>query len=119
MPQVVDARFPGSSDRCPTQLSAQHAEGVVGGAVTDPVAAVIYVDTLAGVGFSPTEYVDITATIDLKLAALSAHTSQLTFLLDHDGVDVVEQTRVVNAAHRTSGRGRGSRPPATRSIRSR
>lgn len=63
----------------------------------DVVAAVIYMDTLAGVDFSPTEYVDITATIDLKLAALSAHTSQLTFLLDHDGVDVVEQTRVVSA----------------------
>lgn len=56
-----------------------------------------YMDTLAGVGFLPAEYVDVTMTIDVKLDALRCHRSQLDFLLDHDGVDVVEQTRVVNA----------------------
>jgi LmbE family N-acetylglucosaminyl deacetylase len=63
----------------------------------DVVAAVFYIDTLAGVGFSPTEYVDITADIDTKLDALRCHRSQLEWLRDHDGVDVVEQARVVSA----------------------
>lgn len=63
----------------------------------DVVAAVYYMDTLAGVGFLPTEYVDITETIDTKLDALRAHRSQLEWLRDHDGVDVVEQTRIASA----------------------
>jgi N-acetylglucosamine malate deacetylase 1 len=58
------------------------------------VPAVFYIDTLAGVGFTPTEYVDISADIDTKLAALSCHASQLDWLRDHDGVDIIEQTRV-------------------------
>ena len=60
----------------------------------DLVPAVYYIDTLAGVGFTPTEYVDISADVDTKLAALRCHASQLDWLRDHDGVDVVEQTRV-------------------------
>lgn len=63
----------------------------------DTVAAVYYMDTLAGVGFLPTEYVDVTMSIDVKLDALRCHRSQLDWLLDHDGVDVVEQTRIVSA----------------------
>jgi N-acetylglucosamine malate deacetylase 1 len=61
------------------------------------VPAVSYTDTLAGVGFVPSEYVDISADLDTKLAALRAHQSQLTWRRDHDGVDVVERTRVVSA----------------------
>lgn len=63
----------------------------------DLVPAVFYMDTLAGIRFSPTEYVDITSTIDAKLAALGVHRSQLEWLRDHDGVDVIEQTRIVSA----------------------
>jgi LmbE family N-acetylglucosaminyl deacetylase len=61
------------------------------------VAAVYYMDTLAGVGFVPTEYVDVTADLETKLTALRCHRSQLDWLRDHDGVDVVEQARVVSA----------------------
>lgn len=61
------------------------------------VPALYYMDTLAGLGFSPTEYVDISEFIDLKLAALSKHASQVVWLRDHDGVDVLEQTRVMSA----------------------
>jgi len=61
------------------------------------VPAVFYMDTLAGISFSPTEYVDISATLDAKLSALAAHRSQLDWLRDHDGVDVLEQTRIVSA----------------------
>jgi LmbE family N-acetylglucosaminyl deacetylase len=61
------------------------------------VPAVYYIDTLAGVGFTPTEYVDISADLETKLAALRCHRSQLDWLRDHDNVDVVEQARVVSA----------------------
>jgi LmbE family N-acetylglucosaminyl deacetylase len=65
--------------------------------VHSTVPAVYYMDTLAGLGFLPTEYVDIGDVIDTKLASLSAHASQVDWLKDHDGVDVVEQTRIVSA----------------------
>lgn len=61
------------------------------------VAPVIFMDTLAGVAFQPTEYVDITEDVDRKLEALRCHKSQLQWLLDHDGVDIIEQTRTVAA----------------------
>jgi hypothetical protein len=54
-------------------------------------------DTLAGVGFEPTEYVDISADLETKLSALRSHQTQLTWLRDHDGVDIVERTRIVSA----------------------
>ncbi len=61
------------------------------------VPALYYMDTLAGLGFHPTEYVDISEVIELKLAALGQHASQLDWLRDHDGVDIVEQTQIVSA----------------------
>ena len=57
------------------------------------VTPIYYMDTVMGLGFQPTEYVDVTATIETKVAMLEAHESQLTWLRDHDGVDVVEQMR--------------------------
>jgi N-acetylglucosamine malate deacetylase 1 len=35
----------------------------------------------------------VTSTIETKVAMLEAHESQLTWLRDHDGIDVVEQMR--------------------------
>ncbi len=60
------------------------------------VTPIYYMDTLMGLGFQPTEYVDVSAVIDTKTAMLEAHQSQLTWLRDHDGVDVVEQMRTVS-----------------------
>lgn len=57
------------------------------------VTPIYYMDTVMGVGFLPTEYVDVSATIETKVAMLEAHESQLTWLRDHDGIDVVEQMR--------------------------
>jgi LmbE family N-acetylglucosaminyl deacetylase len=57
------------------------------------VAPIYFMDTVMGLGFEPTEYVDVTSTIDTKSAMLEAHDSQLTWLRDHDGIDVVEQMR--------------------------
>jgi len=59
----------------------------------DVVAPIYYMDTLMGIGFQPTEYVDVSAVIDTKVAMLEAHASQVTWLRDHDGVDIVEQMR--------------------------
>lgn len=58
------------------------------------VAPIVYLDTVFGLGFTPTEYVDVTAVMDVKVAMLEAHRSQLAWLREHDGIDVVEQMRV-------------------------
>jgi LmbE family N-acetylglucosaminyl deacetylase len=57
------------------------------------VTPIYYMDTVMGLGFQPTEYVDVSAVIDTKSAMLEAHQSQLVWLRDHDGVDIVEQMR--------------------------
>jgi LmbE family N-acetylglucosaminyl deacetylase len=54
-----------------------------------------YMDTVAGLGFQPTEYVDVSDVIETKVEMLEAHATQLTWLRDHDGVDVVEQMKAV------------------------
>ena len=48
---------------------------------------IYYMDTLAGVNFVPTEYVDISDYIDLKLKMLCCHESQVVWMKDHDGID--------------------------------
>ncbi len=63
-------------------------------APTGAVAPLFFMDTLGGVGFIPTDYVDITDVHDQKLAAVACHTSQLAWLLDHDGVDTLGNTRI-------------------------
>jgi LmbE family N-acetylglucosaminyl deacetylase len=59
------------------------------------VPPVYYMDTLAGKGFHPTEYVDISQTMATKRDMLACHNSQLTWLNDHDDIDVMEFMEVV------------------------
>ena len=59
----------------------------------DRVTPIYYMETVMGIGFSPTEFVDVSSTIETKVAMLEAHASQLEWLRDHDGVDIVEQMR--------------------------
>jgi LmbE family N-acetylglucosaminyl deacetylase len=59
----------------------------------DLVAPIYYMDTLMGIGFQPAEYVDVSGVIETKVAMLEAHASQLTWLRDHDQVDIVEQMK--------------------------
>ena len=59
------------------------------------VPPLYYMDTLAGKGFHPTEYVDIGPTIDVKRQMLACHQSQLKWLKDHDNIDVMEFMEVV------------------------
>ncbi|HML45908.1 MAG TPA: PIG-L family deacetylase [Clostridia bacterium] len=53
-----------------------------------------YMDTLAGVNFLPEEYVDITATVEVKLKALACHASQIQWMLEHDKIDFLDFVRV-------------------------
>jgi LmbE family N-acetylglucosaminyl deacetylase len=52
------------------------------------VAPLYYFDTLAGVGFQPSEYVNITETFTTKQAMLAAHESQVAWLRHHDAIDI-------------------------------
>ncbi len=54
---------------------------------------VFYMDTLAGVNFQPTHYVDITGQIEVKLRALACHETQIRWMLEHDGIDFVDMVR--------------------------
>ena len=52
-----------------------------------------FMDTLAGVDFQPTHYVDITNQIDTKIKALECHESQLKWMLEHDNIDFADMVR--------------------------
>lgn len=54
---------------------------------------VFYMDTVSGVDFSPTEYVDISEEIEQKLEASNAHQSQLKWLKEHDDMDFIDFIR--------------------------
>jgi hypothetical protein len=53
-------------------------------------------DTVVGLNFQPTDYVDISDFIELKKQMLSKHESQLVWLREHDGVDIVDNMVTVN-----------------------
>jgi len=54
------------------------------------IPVVYYMDTFAGIGFIPTEYVDITETINTKIEMIKKHTSQFIHLKDRGGIDIIE-----------------------------
>ena len=54
---------------------------------------IYYMDTLAGVNFVPTEFVDITEEIDLKLEMLNCHESQIVWMRDHDHIDFPDMVK--------------------------
>ena len=58
-----------------------------------PVVPIFYMDNLAGMNFNPTEYVDITDEIELKIEMLECHESQLKWMRDHDHIDFAEFVR--------------------------
>lgn len=61
----------------------------------DRVAVIYSMDTMAGVDFVPTEFVDVSTTIERKLQAFRAHSSQRTWLKEHDGIDMLDQIETV------------------------
>lgn len=66
------------------------------GKAHDKIAPIYYMDTLAGVGFLPELYADITETIEKKLKALEEHESQIGWLREHDGIDFIDFVRTVS-----------------------
>lgn len=54
------------------------------------IPPIFFMDTLAGVNFLPTEYVDITEEMEIKERMLLCHQSQYIWLRDHDHIDYVE-----------------------------
>lgn len=54
------------------------------------ITPIYYMDNLAGIGTLPTEYVDISDEIELKLQMLECHESQMKWMRDHDGIDFAE-----------------------------
>ncbi len=60
------------------------------------VVPIYYMDNDMGVNFVPTEFVDITDVIDLKLKMLECHESQVVWLRDHDDIDVVDMCKLLS-----------------------
>ncbi len=54
---------------------------------------IYYMDTLAGVDFNPTEYVDVSKYIDKKLEMLNCHESQIVWMRDHDHIDFPDMVK--------------------------
>lgn len=54
---------------------------------------IFYMDTLAGVNFNPTFFVDISEEIDLKINMLNCHESQIVWMREHDGIDFPDMVR--------------------------
>jgi N-acetylglucosamine malate deacetylase 1 len=60
---------------------------------------IYYMDTIAGIGFHPTEYVDITSVIDTKRRMLRAHQSQFSSISELASRDI-EQVMEIQARFR-------------------
>lgn len=61
-----------------------------------PVAPPIYfMDTLAAIDFTPTDYVDVTETLELKKEAMAQHESQITWLRDHHATDILDYIETI------------------------
>ena len=77
-------------DACFTATLPNYVSGVSGHAKMVPV---YYMDTLAGVNFNPTEFVDVSSCIDKKLEMLECHESQIVWMWDHDGIDFPDMVK--------------------------
>ena len=61
-----------------------------------PVTPIFYMDNGCCINFEPDIYVDISDVIEKKLEMLACHKSQVVWIMDHDGQDIIEQTRVMS-----------------------
>lgn len=59
------------------------------------IVPIYYMDTVNGIGFEPTEYVDISEHFATKARMLACHQSQVAWLEHHDAVQVDEMMEVV------------------------
>jgi LmbE family N-acetylglucosaminyl deacetylase len=58
------------------------------------IAPIYYMETLVGIGFEPTEYVDVTDHFETKARMLACHASQVEWLRHHDQAQVDEVMEV-------------------------
>ena len=86
---VFDAAFTAT---LPNYTDYEHVYSDPNGAPAR-VVPIYYMDTLAGVNFVPTEFVDISEEIDLKIQMLECHASQLVWMRDHDGIDFADMVK--------------------------
>lgn len=61
---------------------------------TAGLTPIYYMDTVQGIHFLPTDYVDISDTIEMKLQMLNCHISQMEWMREHDNVDFAETVRI-------------------------
>ena len=54
------------------------------------IPPIYYMETVAGIGCIPEEYVDITEFFDIKVEMLSKHKSQLTYMMERDNLDLLD-----------------------------
>lgn len=64
------------------------------------ICPIFYMDNLGGFKFEPTEYVDISEYINVKMQMLDCHETQVKWMLDHDNIDF---KATVRAFSRTRG----------------
>ena len=64
--------------------------------VIDKHCSIYYMDKIGGGTFIPTEYVDITETFAQKRDALACHHSQVEWLKQHDGVNLLHAIEVLS-----------------------
>jgi len=77
-------------DACFTATLPNYKTKVNGRARLVPL---FYIDTLAGVNFNPTEYVDVTEFIDKKIEMLNCHESQIVWMRDHDKINFPDMVK--------------------------
>ncbi|MDQ6816250.1 MAG: hypothetical protein M3018_02425, partial [Actinomycetota bacterium] len=64
------------------------------GSPPERVPALIYFDTVAGMNFEPTDYVDVTEMMQTKREMLGAHVSQVSTLRDTFDVEILDEIEV-------------------------
>ena len=62
----------------------------------EPIIPIFYMDTVAGVGFEPTDYVDITDFLETKKKMFLAHESQHKWLESHHKIDDLEMLETMS-----------------------
>lgn len=76
---IIDASFTATLPHFKTDFPAHNI-----------IPPIFFMDTLAGINFLPTEYVDITEEMEMKEKMLLCHQSQYVWLRDHDHIDYVD-----------------------------
>ena len=64
-------------------------------AFADVLPQIYYMEPYNGFDFAPTDYVDITETMSIKLEMMRCHESQIVWMKEHDHVDILDYLNTV------------------------